>query len=332
MMVNYEKLIADKLEGHKQCLKLIETISSSEGFEVVYAISHINVELLPEDAENKERLLNTKNPPHMRRAFELAYKHKHILEKRAVFKNLIIDNPDLLTRLISGDLRYAIFENVTFHNVTFEDVNLSNAQIKYSIFDGCRFCNVIFDGSQIDHSYFTESAFIKTSLRNIDSECLTFHYGSYAECDFTDTHTSSMDTIHFAKCMFIECINGPEIPIACPDTGSFIGWKKGILHPQAQMLGTNIGLSCLIKLEIPKDAIRSSSTGTKCRCDKAKVLDIVSLDEREHYSRAYSMFDSNFVYEVGNTVTPQNGFDPNRWNECAGGIHFFINKDEAISY
>lgn len=25
-------------------------------------------------------------------------------------------------------------------------------------------------------------------------------------------------------------------------------------------------------------------------------------------------------------------FDKNRWNECAAGIHFFINRQEAVNY
>ena len=25
-------------------------------------------------------------------------------------------------------------------------------------------------------------------------------------------------------------------------------------------------------------------------------------------------------------------FDENRWNECSNGIHFFINRQEAVNY
>lgn len=46
-----------------------------------------------------------------------------------------------------------------------------------------------------------------------------------------------------------------NIPLACPDTGSFIGWKKAS------------GL--IVKLLIPSDAKRLSATGRKCRCNKA---------------------------------------------------------------
>ena len=44
-----------------------------------------------------------------------------------------------------------------------------------------------------------------------------------------------------------------------------------------------------------------------------------------------SDYDSTFVYEVGKIVSVDN-FDDDRWNECAPGIHFFINREEAVKY
>lgn len=112
--------------------------------------------------------------------------------------------------------------------------------------------------------------------------------------------------------------NIPYVPLACPSDGAFIGWKKVD--------------NCLVMLEIPEDAQRCSATTRKCRCDKAKVLGItniegnVSMSEVTNYS-----FEQVTVYEVGEMVYPDS-FDDNRWNECSHGIHFFINKQEAINY
>ena len=44
-----------------------------------------------------------------------------------------------------------------------------------------------------------------------------------------------------------------------------------------------------------------------------------------------SSYDFKFVYTVGAIVEEPN-FDENRWNECAPGIHFFINRQEAVEY
>lgn len=111
----------------------------------------------------------------------------------------------------------------------------------------------------------------------------------------------------------------PYIPLACPSDGAFVGWKK--VHDK------------LIKLQIPEDARRCSATTNKCRADKALVLAIYESDgvtesvEKEIVNNNYTQC----VYKVGEMVYPDR-FDDNRWNECSHGIHFFINKQEAINY
>ena len=115
--------------------------------------------------------------------------------------------------------------------------------------------------------------------------------------------------------------NVPYIPIACPDTGSFAAWKKD---------GTG---KLIIKLLIPEDAKRLSATGRKCRCDKAQVLAIENLDGTPSGEvETYSANDRSFVYKVGETVTPKEAFCEDRWQECSSGIHFFINRQEAVEY
>ena len=111
--------------------------------------------------------------------------------------------------------------------------------------------------------------------------------------------------------------NIPYIPFACPSDGAFIAWKKVSGY--------------LIKLEIPEDAKRCSATSNKCRCDKAMVLSITDIEtgaERKHITNQNY---ANTTYTVGEMVYPDS-FDENRWNECSNGIHFFINKQDAINY
>ena len=107
-------------------------------------------------------------------------------------------------------------------------------------------------------------------------------------------------------------------PIACPEEGQFTGFKKA--------------KNCIIKLEIPAEAKRSSATSGKCRCDKARVVAIENLDGSEsHIAEVNSNYDKTFIYRVGEIVFVDN-FDENRWNECAPGIHFFITREEAVRY
>ena len=106
--------------------------------------------------------------------------------------------------------------------------------------------------------------------------------------------------------------------LSCPTEGSFIGWKKASGH--------------IVKLRIPEDARRSSATGHKCRCDKAYVMEIQNMDgTRATVDAVRSGHDQNFVYTVGATVEVPD-FDDNRWSECAQGIHFFIDRREAVEY
>ena len=111
--------------------------------------------------------------------------------------------------------------------------------------------------------------------------------------------------------------NIPFIPFACPSDGEFIGWKK--------VSGK------LVQLLIPSDARRSSATSHKCRCDKAKVLEITDLDGSNHIESITNLNYTVTQYVVGEMVFPDS-FDENRWDECSHGIHFFINKQEAINY
>ena len=108
------------------------------------------------------------------------------------------------------------------------------------------------------------------------------------------------------------------LPIQCPEEGSFIAYKKA--------------KGLVVKLLIPDDAKRSSATSRKCRCDKAKVLEIMQSDKTpSNITSVPSNYDPYFVYEVGKTVMVSD-FEEDRFVECAAGIHFFITFDEAKKY
>ncbi|WP_418409277.1 DUF5758 domain-containing protein [Alistipes sp.] len=106
--------------------------------------------------------------------------------------------------------------------------------------------------------------------------------------------------------------------LACPSEGSFIAWKKASGY--------------IVKLQIMEDSRRSSAGGYKCRCDKAFVMEIQSIDgAKAEIQTVCSSRDVNFVYTAGATVEVPD-FDDCRWNECAPGIHFFIDRQAAVEY
>ena len=133
-----------------------------------------------------------------------------------------------------------------------------------------------------------------------------------ADLFFADLHRTNLTDATLTN------VKNLNIPMACPETGSFIGWKYAGDY--------------IVKLEIPADAKRSSGTGKKCRCNKAKVLAIDHVDGIPiDVTEVCSDYDSEFIYRVGETVTVDN-FDDNRFNECAPGIHFYMYRDRATRY
>ena len=91
--------------------------------------------------------------------------------------------------------------------------------------------------------------------------------------------------------------------------GEFIAWKKCRDNK-------------IVKLLIPARAKRSSASGRKFRAEYVKVLEVVGGGE------AVSSYTEDVVYRKGKIVRCDK-WNPDRWTECGGGIHFFITKEEA---
>ena len=139
-----------------------------------------------------------------------------------------------------------------------------------------------------------------------------------ADLSGADLRSADLRSANLSGVVYNECTT--FFAMACPEEGSFIGWKV-----------CQSGL--VVKLRITEDAKRSSATTRKCRCSKAEVL---AIEDKEgnpmpEGTVAHSFQDSSFTYEVGKTVTVDN-FDEDRWCECSTGIHFFITRREAVLY
>ena len=138
------------------------------------------------------------------------------------------------------------------------------------------------------------------------------------EYDFygADLRSANLSGANLLNVRYDECTG--FFALVCPEEGSFIGYKKANGH--------------IVKLRITEDALRSSATSRKCRCSKAEVLSITTLDgEDDGLTSIPSNYDSNFIYRVGTTVEVED-FETDRWDECAAGIHFFITRQEAVQY
>ena len=150
----------------------------------------------------------------------------------------------------------------------------------------------------------------RADLRDANLSGADLRKADLREANLRNAYLSGTDLSEDTK---IDC------PIACPETGSFIGYKKAICKK-------------IVKLQICEDAKRSSATTKKCRCSKALVLSIENIDGSDSgLQEIESDFDSRFVYRVGE-IAEVFDFDDNRWDECAPGIHFFMDRQDAVEY
>ena len=208
--------------------------------------------------------------------------------KRANLKGANLKNVDLRgvnlrsIHLSYANLSGADLRGVDLKNADLRFTDLSNADLKYANLKYADLTNADLSGADLKGTNLTDTDLRGADLRNIKTNMHTMGYS-----------------------------------LACPEEGSFIGYKKADKY--------------LVKLLIPEDAKRSSATTMKCRCDKAKVLDIENIKTGLKVIEASSNYDSNFIYRVGEIVTVDD-FDENRWNECSTGIHFFMNRENALNY
>lgn len=205
---------------------------------------------------------------------------------------------DLSYNDLSGkDLRDAYLSNAILEKSSLLGINLSRAILK----------GVNLQAANLAYAKFNSAMLFKVNLK-------------YANISYANFCGALLDDVSLEK---IEYNKGTSfIALQCPEEGSFIGYKKA---------ANADGESVIVKLQIAENAKRSSATSRKCRCSKAKVLSITSLDGKIEYDLASSGYDPNFVYKVGEIVEVTN-FNEDRWSECGTGIHFFITRDEAVQY
>ena len=220
-------------------------------------------------------------------------KHKICLKNEkggecADLKNADLRKADLIgINLICGNLRGADLRGVNLIgiNLTGADLSgadLSNANLSYADLSGADLMGANLWNADLRNANLWNADLADANLKNIKTNTNTIGYH-----------------------------------LACPEEGSFIGYKKANRY--------------LIKLLIPENAKRSSATTLKCRCSEARVLDIEDIKTGLKVQAVNSSYDYQFIYRVGEIVTVED-FDEDRWNECSTGIHFFMNKENAINY
>ena len=199
--------------------------------------------------------------------------------------------------LSNADLWNTDLIGVNLSNADLSSANLWNANLIYADLNGANLSNADFKYANLTYAILSDADLINTDLIGANLWCANL-IGANLKNIKTSTNTIGYN-------------------LACPEKGSFVGYKKAG--------------GCIVELLILEDSKRSSATTAKCRCDKAMVLDIEEIYTGKKVKKVISNYNFNFIYEVGEIVTVDD-FDENRWNECSTGIHFFMNKENALNY
>ena len=223
-----------------------------------------------------------------------------LIEGRDTSESLVIEE----SAIKDTDLEGYNLTNITFNLCSFENCNLAGADFSDSSISGTLFRECPMHACRFVNTNMTEAIFRDIDLSDSDLSGANL-YAAVLEDANLDGIIVDENTKWYK-----------QVP---PEDGAFIAWKCCSELRVVQLL-------------VPRDARRVSATRETCRCDKAKVLSIKSIDETISYDWAQSTVDPDFYYERGKWVEPANGFEPDRWKDSSRGIHFFMEREQCIEY
>ncbi len=221
--------------------------------------------------------------------------------------------------LCGANLRNADLSCADLCDANLSNANLRYADLSYADLSYANLCGAYLRNADLSRADLSDADLRNANLRNANLSYANLSganlHGAYlGSADFRSANLNNADLSGTKNMMYI--------PMACPEEGSFIGFKKAVYA----------GKNYIVKLEVSADALRSSATSRKCRCNKAKVLEIQNVDgSKANIDVVHSTFDPSFQYKTGQIVEEPK-YDNNRFNECSKGIHFFINRQEAVEY
>ena len=221
-----------------------------------------------------------------------------------------------------ADLRGANLFGANLSDADLRGANLSDADLPGADLSGANLRGADLSGADLSCANLRGANLFGANLSDADLpgadlSCANLRGADLSGANLSCANLSNANLSGASMDQMIWDIHTVFYPLQCPDSGSYIGYKKAS------------GL--VVELEIPADARRSSATSRKCRASKAKVLSITDINGNPAGGQVKSNYDPNFVYAIGETVEVTD-FDDNRWNECSTGIHHFITRAEAVIY
>ena len=220
-------------------------------------------------------------------------------------------------------LSHADLKIIDLSNAKLSYANLSNANLYFANLMGVDLSYADLNNANLYNSNLYKAYLINANLTYTNLCQANLSYAKLTNANIRSSILSSILDTTECKLTNADLTNIKGLNDQCPKEGSFIGWKKCV---------DSYKTPYIVKLEMPADAKRSSATTEKCRCSKAKVLEIQNLDGTiANVDEVSSLHFDDFYYKVGEMVYPDS-FDDRFWVECGNGIHFFINREDAVKY
>lgn len=216
------------------------------------------------------------------------------------------------TQLFS--LSYSVIHDVDLYGRNLTNIDFSHSNFRHVCLTGADFSDSCIRGCLFEDCQMQRIRFIRADMREA-----ALRYNDLSGSDISGANLYAA-ALEYAVLNDIRSNEQTRwwrmVP---PASGAFIAWKCCTELRVVQLL-------------VPADAKRVSATQETCRCSKAKVLSIRSIDGMVSYDWAQSTVDSDFYYEVGKWAIPTNGFEDDRWKDSSRGIHFFMERQQCINY
>jgi len=219
-----------------------------------------------------------------------------------------------IVTVVNADLRRANLRDANLRRANLIDANLIGANLIGADLSDANLIGADLRGADLRdanlrRANLSDANLIGADLRGADLRDANLRRANLIDADLRRANLRGANLIG-AKC----------IPDNVSATTSIV--PDGDLVVYKQLANDSIAT-----LKIPKEAKRSNATGRKCRAEYAEVL---AIQEKEGgaMESGVSWYDNSFVYRVGETVHPHEWCE-DRWQECAGGIHFYLTRYEA---
>jgi uncharacterized protein YjbI with pentapeptide repeats len=213
--------------------------------------------------------------------------------------------------LSGANLRYANLRDANLSSANLRDANLSSANLSSANLRGANLRDANLSHADLSYANLSGANLRDANLSDADLSGADLSSANLRDADLSGANLSDAD------------LSGAEnIPEYVTAITSIVPDGDLVVYKQ-------LAKDSIATLKIPASARRSNATGRKCRAEYAEVLAIES-SSGESLAEGQSRYNSEFVYRVGETVHPHEWCE-DRWQECAGGIHFYLTRYEAVN-